>query len=148
MEKHRHEFEVSCMCDVFNISRSGFYSWRKRRPSSRALEEQSLTASIIASHSESRRTYGSPRVLKDLQAAGKRVSRKRVARIMRENRLFSIHKKRFRVTTESEHQYPIAENLLKRDFLADAPNRKWASDITFVWTSEGWMYLAVVIDLY
>lgn len=148
MEEHRHEFDVECMCCVLGVSRSGFYAWRGRGPSQRAIEERRLTERIVALHAQSDQTYGSPRVHEDLKDEGERTSRKRVARIMRENRLFSRHKRKFRLTTDSEHQFPIAENVLERNFEADEPNRKWVTDITFIPTAEGWLYLAIVIDLF
>lgn len=136
------------MCGILGVSRSGFYGWRGRAPSRRALDDQRLKGKIIEFHARSDRTYGSPRVLEDLQEDGERVSRKRVARIMRQNQLFSKHKRKFRKTTDSQHEYPIAANLLERDFNAEEPNRKWATDITFIPTAEGWLYLAVVLDLF
>jgi len=148
MEEHHHEFEVDCMCRVLGVSRSGFYGWRGRAPSRRALDEQRLRGKIIQFHERSDRTYGSPRVLEDLQEDGEKVSRKRVARIMRQNQLFSKHKRKFRKTTDSQHEYSTAPNLLERDFNADEPNRKWGTDITFIPTAEGWLYLAVVLDLF
>jgi len=148
MQEHHSDFEVDCMCDVLQVSRSGYYTWRHRKPSLRSLDDERLKLRIVESHARSRENYGSPRVLQDLKDEGERVSRKRVARIMRENRLFSKQKRRFRATTDSTHQHPVAENILARDFKADAPNRKWAADITFIPTAEGWLYLAVVLDLY
>ena len=147
MEEHRHEFEVGCMCRVLEVSRSGYYGWRGRGPSRKVLRDEELKARIVLSHANSDATYGSPRVHEELTVEGERVSRKRVSRIMRENQLFSKHKRKFRVTTKSDHEFPIAENVLEQDFSAEAPNKKWAADITFIHTSEGWLYLAVVLDL-
>ena len=148
MEAHRDEFQIEQMCSVFGVSRSGFYSWRGRRPSRRSTEDQRLSARIVKSHTESGETYGSPRVLRDLKDEGERVSRKRVARLMRKNSLFSKHTRKFRRTTNSDHKFSVAENLLARNFNAKAPDRKWATDITYIPTGEGWLYLAVVIDLF
>jgi len=148
IEKHRGEFEVGALCRVLAVSRSGFYSWRKRLPSKRSVEDERLKSKILELHQKSRRTYGSPRILDDLKEEGERTSRKRVARIMRESGIFSKHKRKFRVTTDSEHRFPVAENHLNREFKAEAPDRKWVTDITHIPTKEGWMYLAVVLDLF
>lgn len=148
MKEYHHEFEIDCMCKVLQVSRSGYYGWLHRAPSKRLEKDQRLKSRIIELHAQSDRTYGSPRVHEDLKEEGERVSRKRVARIMRENQLFSKHKRKFRHTTDSEHQFPVANNVLARDFNSDAPNKKWVTDITFIPTSEGWLYLAVVLDLF
>lgn len=148
MKNHQREFEVGVMCSVLKVSRSGYHGWLRRKPSVRAARDAYLKTRITEFYARSDGTYGSPRVHDDLKDEGERVSRKRVARIMRENKLFSKHKRKFRVTTDSEHRLPVAENVLKRDFLADAPDRKWVTDITFIPTREGWLYLAVVLDLY
>jgi len=148
MKNHQREFEVGVMCSVFGVSRSGYYGWLHRKPSRRATRDAHLKSRIAEFHARSDGTYGSPRIHDDLKDEGERVSRKRVSRIMRENRLFSKHKRKFRVTTDSGHRLPVADNVLKRDFRADAPDRKWVTDITFIPTREGWLYLAVVLDLY
>lgn len=148
MEAHRDEFSVEELCQVLKVSRSGYYSWKHREPSKRSRREEELKTRIVELHAQSDQTYGSPRIHDDLKDEGERVSRKRVARIMRENKLFSKHKRRFRVTTDSEHVLPVAENLLDRDFAAEGPNQKWVTDITFIPTGEGWLYLAVVLDIY
>jgi len=148
MREHHHEFEIDIMCSTLQVSRSGYYGWLQRPPSQRAQRDQQLKSRIVQLHAESEQVYGSPRVHEDLKAEGERVSRKRVARIMRENQLFSKHKRKFRHTTESEHKFPIAENILSRNFASDAPNKKWVTDITFIPTAEGWLYLAVVLDLF
>lgn len=147
MKEHRGEFEIECMCQTLNVSRSGFYGWCGRKASLRSQEDQRLKSKIVEFHQRSERTYGSPRIHDDLQKSGERVGRRRVARIMKENKIFSIHKRQFKITTDSDHQFPVAENLLDRDFSADAPNKKWVTDITFIPTAEGWLYLAVVLDL-
>lgn len=148
MKEHHHEFEVDRMCRVLQVSRSGYYGWLGRKPSKHQQRDQQLTSRIVELHAQSEQTYGSPRVHEDLKDEGERISRKRVSRLMRENQLFSKHKRKFRHTTDSEHQFPVAENILARGFESDAPNKKWAADITFIPTDEGWLYLAVVIDLY
>ena len=138
-------------CRILGVSRSGYYAW-KRRPSmpmpKRLEEDQRLLAQIEASHAESDQTYGAPRLYRDLRARGYRTSRKRVARLMRQAGLRASRPRRFTTTTDSTHRYAVAENVLDRDFTAAAPDRKWASDITYLWTDEGWLYLAVVIDLF
>ncbi len=140
-------FPVRVLCRVLRVSPSGYYAWTKRMPSSRALANQALEADIRAIHAKSRGTYGSPRVHRELRRT-RPVSRKRVARIMRENGLYGHKPPRFRVTTNSKHADPVAPNVLARDFKAAAVDRKWVGDITYVWTGEGWLYLAVLIDLY
>lgn len=148
MEKHRHEFDIESMSRVLGVSRSGFYSWKARVPSQRSLRDQELRTLIRVSHSQSGEAYGSPRVHADLRDQGQRVSRKRVMRIMRGELMFSRHKRKFRVTTRSEHEYPVANNELDRDFSAESPDQKWVADITFIPTDEGWLYLAAVLDLF
>jgi putative transposase len=148
MKEHHHEFEVDRMCNVLQVSRSGYYGWLGRKPSKHQQRDRQLTLRIVELHAQSEHTYGSPRLHEDLKDEGERISRKRVSRIMRENQLFSKHKRKFRHTTDSEHQFPVAENILARSFESDAPNKKWAADITFIPTDEGWLYLAVVIDLF
>lgn len=148
MEEHRQEFEIGCMCRVLEVSRSGYYGWRKRAPSQKALRDRHLKARIIDSHANSDSTYGTPRVKKDLVAEGETVSRRRIGRIMKENELYSRHSPKTRVTTKSDPRLPVAENVLDRDFTAEAKDRKWVTDITYIYTAEGWLYLAVVLDLY
>lgn len=148
MREYSDRFEIRCMCDVLEVSRSGYYSWLRRKPSAHSLRDKKLSLRIRKLHASSDKTYGAPRVHEDLKAEGERVSRKRVARIMRENRLFSKHKRKFRHTTDSEHSHPVVENVLSREFYSDAADRKWVTDITFIPTDEGWLYLAVVIDLF
>ena len=148
MKSSQHEFEVELMCSMFEVSRSGYYNWLRREPSARSKRDADLKAQITRFHTQSDGTYGSPRIHDDLKEAGERVSRKRVSRIMRENQLFSAHKKKFRVTTDSEHQFPVAENVMARDFEANTQNQKWVTDVTYISTREGWLYLAVVLDLF
>jgi len=138
------------MCRVLEVTRSGFYAWRGREPSARACADQRLRIEVRAIHGSSRGRYGSPRVHAELQARGERVSRKRIARLMRKEGLRGKKRRRFRTTTNSEHAYPIAENVLDRKFAVEqvgGPNQAWVSDITYVPTREGWLYLAVVLDL-
>jgi transposase InsO family protein len=137
------------LCRVLEVSESGYHTWRKRPQSRRAEQDERLLKQIEASYHQSRRTYGSPRVWKDLREQGERISEKRVARLMRQSGLQgAVPRKRRVVTTDSKHQHPIAENLLDRQFAATAPDQKWVSDITYVDTCEGWLYLATVMDLF
>lgn len=141
-------YPVTTLCRLLEVSRSGFYASCGRSESGRSREDRKLLEEIRAGHTASRRTYGSPRVHRDLRERGVAGGRHRVARLMREAGLFSKRRRRYRVTTDSNHSHPLADNVLARDFTADGPNRKWAADITYVWTRSGWLYLAAVIDLY
>jgi putative transposase len=136
------------MCNALEVSRSGYYAWRNHKPSKRAQENAELSAKIVEVHEESRRSYGSPRVHAELVAQGFEVGRNRVARLMRENGIVGRRKPRFRRTTDSNHKLPVAENILEREFSVDEPDRVWVADITYVWTQESWLYLAVIIDLF
>ena len=142
------EFPVSVQCEVLEVSRSGYYDWKGRPESSRRLENEQLVARIIEVHSETDETYGSPRIHAELRAQGINVNKKRVAKLMRENGVKSVHRRKFRVTTDSKHSLPIAENVLNRDFKATEINQKWVGDITYIQTREGWLYLSVVMDLF
>lgn len=148
IQAERASYPVRFLCRVLKVSASGFYAWCQRGPSKRAQEDTTLRVAIRAVHVESRRTYGSPRIHVELQAADCSVGRKRVARLMREEGLVPLRKRRFRTTTQSKHDLPVAENLLARDFVASAPNERWVTDITYVWTREGWLYLAAILDLF
>ena len=130
------------------VTRSGYYAWRSRPLSSRAKANERLLVKIRAVHVESRRTYGSPRIHRAVRTPQEPVSKNRVARLMRAAGIRSRHRRKFRVTTKSNHRRPIATNLLSREFSAAQPNTVWVGDMTYVWTSEGWLYLAVLIDLY
>ncbi len=141
-------WSVRRMCSALRVHRSGYYAWRDGPASSHAAEDARLVVHIKAIHRRSRATYGAPRVHAELVAEGHYVGRRRVARLMREHGLVGIPKKRFRATTDSDHDAPIAPNLLERDFTASAPNRVWVGDITYLRTRRGWAYLAVLIDLY
>jgi putative transposase len=139
---------VSTLCRVLEVSRSGFYAWQGRPASARSRRDVQLTSLIRISHAESRGTYGSPRISRDLQARSIRVSRKRVARLMGQAGLIGRRPRRYRVTTDSKHCLPVASNLVKRRFKAEAPNQLWVTDITYIHTWEGWLYLAVVLDVF
>ncbi|WP_371746144.1 IS3 family transposase [Myxococcus sp. CA040A] len=139
---------VAFMCRQLGVSRSGYYAWAKRPESQRQRSDRELCVEVAAIHQESRGTYGSPRVHAELRARGRSVSEKRVARIMRQEGLAARTRRPFVRTTDSQHSHPVAPNVVARDFLPPEPNRTWAGDITYVWTSEGWLYLAVVLDLF
>ena len=141
-------FPVGAMCRALGVSSSGYYGWRKRLPAPRTKDDARLAVEIAAAHKRSRGTYGSPRVHEELRARGTRVGKKRVERLMRENGLQARRKRRFCHTTDSKHPDPIAPNILARRFDPAAPNRVWATDVTYVWTEEGWLYLAVILDLF
>ena len=136
------------LCRVLRVSRSGYYAWRVRKPSVRALEDERLRPKVVEAFKAGRGTYGSPRVLGELLDQGFEVGRRRIARLMRELGLQGVMPRKFRVTTDSNHGHAISENILDRNFEASRPNEKWVTDITYVWTSEGWLYLATVMDLY
>ena len=134
-----------------HVTRSGFYAWRNRKsqpPSPRQKENETLLLRIGKSFKDSKQTYGSPRILRDLKEEGFCCGRNRVSRLMRRAGLRPVVVPKFQVTTDSKHSLPLAENLLDRDFGAAEANRKWASDITYIWTREGWLYLAIVLDLF
>jgi putative transposase len=141
-------FPVSTMCRVLGVSTSGYYDWLKAPASPRAEQDAALAAKIAQTHERSRGRYGSPRVHAELRAAGVRVGRKRVARIMRSEGLAARRKRRYSRTTDSKHNDPIAPNLLARDFHAEAPNRVWVTDVTCIWTAQGWLFLAAILDLF
>ena len=145
--EYRSRYPVALMCRVLGVSRAGYYARRHRGVSARMRTDTTLKVAIAASHRASDRTYGSPRILEDLREAGHRISRKRVARLMREVGLAGTPRRRYRLTTDSAHAFPVAANVLNRQFAVHAPDRVWASDITYLWTIEGWLYLAVVLDM-
>ena len=149
IDTYRSKFEVGKMCRALRVSRSGYYAWRNKPESDREKENEKLVAEIRDIHERSRHTYGSPRVHAELRDKGYRTGRNRVARLMREQRIRSKVKKKFKVTTHSKHGLPVAENLLKeRDLRIHRPNQVWVSDITYIRSSEGWLYLCIVMDLY
>jgi putative transposase len=139
---------VKTMCRVLNVSESGYYAWCKRKPSQRQEANEQLIEYIRSSYEQGRQVYGSPRIHAELRAQGITCGKHRVARLMQQAALRAVQKRRRMCTTDSRHSDPVAPNLLQRDFTAPAPNRKWLTDITAVWTAEGWLYLAVVLDVY
>ena len=139
---------MKTMCHILGVSESGYYAWCKREPSQRQVANEQLTEQIAQAFRHGRGVYGSRRVHAELQAEGIRCGKHRVARLMRQAGLRAVQKQRRVHTTDSRHSDAVAPNLLQRDFTAPAPNRKWLTDITAVWTAEGWLYLAVVLDVY
>lgn len=147
MEKYRSEFRVMKMAEVLNVSKSGFYAYLNRPKSYREIENDLLLEKIKAVHKRSHGIYGYPRITIELENDGA-PSKNRVYRLMRKNGIKSKTVRKFKATTNSKHNFPVAENLLNREFTANKPNQKWVSDITHVATDEGWLYLAGVMDLY
>jgi transposase InsO family protein len=150
IQGHVRQHAVTTMCRVLRVSKAGYYAWVKRAPSARTTADEQLAERIRAVHRQSRRTYGSPRVHEELQAQGRRHGRKRIARLMRTQGIRAKQVRRFRVTTDSKHAHPIAPNTLARQFAVEqvaAPDRVWVGDITYLLTREGWLYLAIVLDL-
>jgi putative transposase len=140
-------FPVRLLCRTLQVSRAGFYAWQGRPPAPRARADDRLGLEIAAIHAESRERYGSPRVHAELADRGCRISRKRVARLMRARGLAARRRRRVRVTTHSRHPFPVAPNVLARQFERPQPDRAWVTDITYIPTGEGWLYLAVLLDL-
>jgi transposase InsO family protein len=144
--RYEHEYPIRMMCRVLEVSRAGYYAWRRRPESARSRQDRGLIVEVRAIHERTRKSYGSPRIAEELKG---RCGRHRVARLMREHGIVAKKARKFRpATTDSRHAHPVAENVLDRCFQVAAPNLVWASDITFVWTREGWLYLAVVLDLF
>ena len=149
IDTQRQIYALSEMCQVLEVSISGYRSWsRGGKANRRGLSDVQLLALIRAIHEELKGAYGSPRMVLELRARGFAASKERVERLMRENGIRARHKRRFIVTTDSKHNLPIAPNLLDRNFAPAAPNQVWTSDITYLWTDEGWLYLAIVLDLF
>jgi putative transposase len=144
---HRAEYPVGLMCRVLVVSRAGFYAWLDRAPSRHAQTDARLRVAIRAIHAESRRSYGSPRIHRELRAHGERHGRKRIARLMRGEGLRTKRSRRYRATTQSDATRPAAPNTLDRQFAVRAVNRVWVGDVTACWTGEGWLYLAALLDL-
>lgn len=146
---HHFKFGVERMCKVFKISRSSFYDWQNRKPSPRQLENQHIVLEIKRAYKDSKSRYGSPKITDELIDRGWKVSRPRVARIMRQEGIRSIIIKKFKgCTSDSKHNFPIAENHLNREFSAQGPGQKWISDITYIPTMQGWVYLTIIMDLF
>ncbi len=148
IEAEKASFPISRMCGTLGVSQSGFFAWRERPACQRQQQDMVYLAHIRTAFALSNGTYGSPRMHRDLIDDGHRIGRHRTARLMRENGLVARQKRRFKRTTDSQHAWPVAPNLIAQDFRAEKPDRKWGADISYIWTAQGWLYLAVVIDLY
>ena len=150
MDNHSGIFRIVTMCRVLGVSRSGFYSWRhrQRHPSPRKLRLERLDRQVAEVFAVRKGRSGAPGLALDLRDQGEKYDRKTVAASMQRQGLRAKAAKKFKATTNSNHSLPVAPNLLQQDFSATAPNQKWVGDITYLWTTEGWLYLAVVIDLY
>lgn len=148
IDAKKAEIPVNRGCRFFGVSMSGYYAWKRRRPSRRQYDDMILLAHIRNYFTLSHETYGSPRMHAELKAEGVGGGRHRIARLMRDNNLKALQKRRYKKTTDSDHGGPVAPNVLDQDFSADAPNRKWGADISYIWTAEGWLYLAIVVDLH
>jgi transposase InsO family protein len=142
------QFTVAALCRVMQVSQSGYYAWRKRPECRRSQEDRVLLVQIKSFFEQSRRTYGSPRIYRDFQESGIACGRRRIERLMHQNGIRPEPVRRFVATTDSKHALPVAQNLLDRQFGAPQADSRWNCDITYVWTREGWLYLAVVLDLF
>ncbi|RMG92164.1 MAG: IS3 family transposase [Chloroflexi bacterium] len=148
IDDHRDRFCVRLMCRLMRVSPSGYYAWRRRGLSKRAVEDAEIEREIVKMHDESHQIYGYRRIYKELLAAGKRVSRRRVARLMRKLKRQGRQHRRYVVTTKPGKRLPEVPDLLKRRFVAEQPNQAWAADVTYIRTGQGWLYLAVILDLF
>jgi putative transposase len=145
---HSDEHSVVRLCEALEVSRGGYYDWLSRPESRRIQEDRQLSTRIRAVYQRSRGRYGSPRIHAELRSEGVRCSRRRVRRLMKEQRLWARPGRRFKTTTQSNPALPVAPNRLQRQFQMAGPNRGWVGDITYIWTQEGWLYLAVLLDLF
>jgi len=148
IQEHDRRYPIRVMCRALAVSAAGYYAWRSRPESARSSQTRTLLSAIRVIHRESRETYGSPRIWNALVKQGHRVGEHRVARLMRHGGIRAKTVTKWRATTQSQHRFPVAANTLDRAFTVAAPNRVWAGDLTYVWTMEGWLYLAVLLDLY
>ena len=149
IDEQRKVYELDVMCKVLDVSESGYRAWKRGgKPDRKRLTDAQMLALIRAIHKELKGAYGSPRMVKELRGRSFSASKDRVERLMRENGIRARHKRRYKVTTDSKHGLPVAPNLLNRNFTPSGPNMCWTSDITYLWTDEGWLYLAIVLDLF
>ena len=149
IDEHRRTYGLAECCGVLGVSISGYQAWKRGgSPNRKRLTDAQMLALIQAIHSELKGAYGSPRMVRELRGRGFPASKGRVERLMRENGIRARHKRRFKATTDSKHALPVAPNLLARDFTPTKPNLAWSADMTYIWTDEGWLYLAVVLDLF
>lgn len=148
IHNHRHWFPVLIQCRALKVKPSGYYAWTRRSLSKRAHENVRLLEAIKRTHEDSRQTYGSPRIARELQKQGHSASRPRIARLMKEHGIRAKTRRKFKVTTDSKHNQAASPNLLNQNFSADSANQIWTSDITYLHTREGWLYLTVIEDLF
>jgi len=148
VREHAKQFPLAALCRVMQVARSGYFAWRRRPESPRQQANRALVTQIKAAHAHSRKTYGRRRIHAQLQRGGIACSPNRVGRLMRRNGIYGLRKRKFQATTNSKHSFPVAPNLLARNFTAAAPDRVWVSDITYLACEEGWEYLATVMDLH
>lgn len=148
IDQAKKDFPAYRLCRLMGVSQSGYSAWKARPASCRQRDDLVMLAHVRSAYSLSNETYGSPRMTRELQDQGFAVGRRRVARLMRENGMHARQKRRFKKTTDSHHAFPVAPNIIAQDFAATGPNQKWGADISYIWTREGWLYLAVVIDLF
>jgi transposase InsO family protein len=141
-------YPVTVLCQLLGVTRQGYYAFAKRPPSARVREERSIRERLKVLHRESQGTYGSPRMLQALRSEGVLVSKRRIERALRSMGLQGRQRRRWRVTTRANPTHPVVDNALARDFGATRPNEKWVTDISYVWTDEGWCYVAVILDLF
>ena len=147
IEAHRDQFSITRMCRLLTVSRSGYCQWRGRSPSSRAIANSDLDVQVAAIHAGSGRSYGRERIVRELRNQGSATGHERVRQSLQRQKLRPVYRRPYRVTTDSNHAQPVALNILDRRFTGWAVNRAWVGDITFIATAEGWLYLAVIIDL-
>lgn len=147
IRRHERKYPVEVMCRVLRASRSGYYMWRKGRVPQRLVRQQELLSRIKEIYQDSRGNYGSPRVLRELRKDGVVVNHKTVEELMKKHGIQAKRRKKFKTTTDSKHNLPVADNLLNREFEAGKPNQSWVGDITYIPTEEGWLYLSAWIDL-
>ncbi len=149
IDEHRRTYGLAEACAVLEVSISGYQAWKRgKSPNRKRLTDAQMLALIQAIHTELKSAYGSPRMVRELRGRGFPASKERVERLMRENGIRARHKRRFKATTDSKHALPVAPNRLDRDFTPAKPNQVWTADMTYIWTDEGWLYLAVVLDLF
>ena len=149
IDGHRGEFELAELCAALSVSTSGYRSWKHGgSPKRKRLTDAQMLALIRAIDRQWKNAYGSPRMVRELRDRGFPAGKERVERLMRDNGIRARHKRRFKATTDSKHALPVAPNLLDRNFQPAAPNQVWSADLTYLWTNEGWLYLAVVLDLF
>ena len=148
IQEHDRRDPIRLMCRALAVSAAGSYAGRSRPESTRSVHTRTLLSAIRVIHRESRETYGSPSIWDALIKQGHHIGEHRVARLMRQHGIRAKTVKKWRATTQSQHRFPVAANTLDRQFTVESPNRVWAGDLTYVWTTEGWLYLAVILDLY